>query len=53
MASTLAASALAELLLVATMVASLSRSAWSRDTLWPPGFEALHLETKGEFSHPD
>lgn len=37
MASTLAASALAELLLVATMVASLSRFAWSRDALWPPG----------------
>ena len=53
MASTLAASALAELLLVATMVClALAVRVVARHAL-APGFEALHLETEGEFSHPD
>ena len=47
MASTLAASALAELLLVATMVClALAVRVVARHAL-APGFEALHLETEG------
>ena len=53
MASTLAASALAELLLVATMVCLALAVRVRATRSGPPGLKHFTWKLKGEFSHPD